>query len=87
MTHGLANKKPGNRRLYPWEEWFNKASVTIRYGTDYHVSQSSMYQMTRSAAAKYGVIVDIKDMREYLVITVVDRYEDIDDEDTVTSTD
>ena len=49
--------KPGNRRLYPWEEWFARPRTVLLRRIHYHCSQAAMVQMIRNNASARGVRV------------------------------
>lgn len=46
-------------RRYPWESWFRRGRFRAVRGQDYTCRTSSMAQMIRTAAKKYGVRVSI----------------------------
>lgn len=60
-------------RKYPWEQWFALPYILLKYGKDYHISQSMMYQTVRNNARRYGVRVKIKDTNTSLIVEVVER--------------
>lgn len=74
----------GNRRKYPWEEWFSRARTELVRGTDYEVSQSIMYQTIRNNAWQRAIRVNITDTGHSMIIEVVGRTDAIPHPDQAT---
>lgn len=60
-----------HRQKYDWFEWFTNERTTIRRGVDYQVSQSTMGQMIRNNASKFGIRVRVIDTHDAITIEVL----------------
>jgi len=69
--------KVGNRRKYPWEEWFSKPRTVIKRGLDYEISQSMMYLTVMNNARARKVRIKCEDTGIAIVINVIG---DVNDE-------
>jgi hypothetical protein len=65
------------RQLYMWDEWFGgpldedgKARVTLVRGQHYSCSQASMCQQIRTAAKDRGLLVNVQDMNDRIIVVV-----------------
>jgi hypothetical protein len=56
---------------YPWREWFNAGSVTIKQGKDFEAEPHGMAQTARQAAARLGYTISVAIHGSSLTITVV----------------
>jgi hypothetical protein len=78
MGKGMGTRPPGNRRKYPWEEWFARPRFRLRRGRDYSVSTSAMAQMVRNKASEFSVSVHLIEPPDgsWLEVTVSLKGED-----------
>ncbi len=58
------------KRLYSWEDWFDRGGTTLVRGVDYHCSQYAMVAQVRNAASKHGVKVRVADSGNTITIEV-----------------
>ena len=67
--------KSGNRwgAYYPWEEWFNKASIELIQGKDFHCTLPGMTVNVRQAARRHGIKVRIDQLPDRLAVTIKGR--------------
>lgn len=70
------NVKVGNRRKYPWEEWFSKPRTVLKRGLDYELSQSMMYLTVMNNARARKVRVKLQDTGIAIVINVIGSADD-----------
>jgi hypothetical protein len=63
--------RPGNRRLYPWEEWFRARHMVLLRGAHYHCSQATMAQLVRNNASVRGHRVRVADTGSAIVFDIV----------------
>lgn len=63
-------KKGRSPKPYQWDNWFPRRRFTLRRGTDYSCTQSSMSQQVRNAAAARGLRVSVVDGEDELTVVV-----------------
>lgn len=48
------NSRFGNRKLYPWDEWFDGRIWKLRSGVDFQITSESFRNGLASAAKRHG---------------------------------
>ena len=61
---------------YDWNTWFGQNRTVLHRGTDYHISQSMMFQSIKNNAYRRGFKVNVTDHNDYIVIEVLSRPND-----------
>lgn len=58
------------KRIYQWEQWFERPRTVLVRGVDYHCSQTTMSGMVRNNASRRGVRTRITDDGKSITIEV-----------------
>jgi hypothetical protein len=66
---GTPPRKHGVR--YPWDEWFDKGSMTLVRGTHFTGAPHGMARTAQQAAARAGLTISVRVDADKLTIRVV----------------
>lgn len=67
-------------RKYDWGKWFSQKVTVLKYGEDYHCTQSTMIGMIRNNASQRGIHIHISDNWLSIVIEVTNALHHIKSE-------